>query len=67
MALVTQEELAKATGIKRTDALTAILVKQGISFFYGKGGRIWTTEHAINTALAGIKPETNAKIEFIGD
>lgn len=42
-AIIRQEELLEATGYERPRDLEKCLKRQGIKFFYGKGGRIWTT------------------------
>ncbi|MBT9098427.1 hypothetical protein KFZ76_11985 [Methylovulum psychrotolerans] len=53
--LVSLDELKAATGCKRLGDLETILKTNKIPFFYGKGGTIFTTQTAIDTAL-GIYP-----------
>jgi hypothetical protein len=50
-ALVTQEQLLQVTGYKVAgEVLERKLSDQGIRFFYGRNGCIWTTMDLINAA-----------------
>lgn len=46
--LVTEEELKEWTGYQQTGKLEQWLIKNGITFFYGKNNRICTTLAALN-------------------
>lgn len=66
-ALVKQKELLEVTGYKNGGKpLEDVLSEQGIRFFYGKGGQIWTTTDLINAAggLAQVQSD-NLKAEDI--
>jgi hypothetical protein len=45
--LVTQEQLAAATGYNRAADIRRCLERQGIPVRTGRGGRVWTTLSAI--------------------
>ena len=51
--LLTTEQLFEATGHKQLGALKRTLSEQGIRYFYGKSGHIWTTIDLVNAA-AGL-------------
>lgn len=51
MCVINQEELAEATGYTRPAEIAACLARQGVRYFSGKRGRIWTTQAALNHAL----------------
>jgi hypothetical protein len=58
--IVTEAELYEATGYDTRGRLVSHLDREGIPFFAGSHGQIWTTLEAINAAL---KPETERKRE----
>ena len=60
--IVTEEQLMQATDYGQRRRRSGCLKSQGIRFFKGKEGRIWTTEEELNHALRpGDKSE---EIEF---
>jgi hypothetical protein len=56
--LLSCEDLLNITGYKNIGDLARSLSKQGIRFFYGKGGAIWTTVNLVDAA-GGLKPLVN--------
>lgn len=56
--IIDQDELERVTGYSKPSQLMSCLKKQGIPYYLGKGGRIWTTLDAINSKLLGIKTES---------
>lgn len=52
---LTAEQLSLLTGYERLGDLKRVLNAQGIRYFWGKGGRIWTTIDLVNAA-AGLLP-----------
>lgn len=64
--LITQEALMEATGYRRQAALERHLQRNGVQYFRGKDGQIWTTRAAIDHALLGTGPLTTAsRVEFV--
>ena len=57
--LLTQEDLLAASGFERAGDLARSLREQGIHYFTGKGGRIWTTIDLVNMA-GGLRPHGTA-------
>lgn len=57
--LITQSQLQKVTGLSSPKILEDRLRDQGIRFFYGKKGKIWTTIDLINAAGGLAKVESN--------
>lgn len=51
MGIISQEYLEQSTGYTKSADIALCLDKQGIKYFIGKRGRIWTTEEALNKAL----------------
>lgn len=49
-SLIPFEELQQATGYEHPGHIEKSLKEQGIRFFYGKAGRIWTTKELVNAA-----------------
>lgn len=45
------EDLERLTGYKRQGDLEKWLRQNGVPFFRGQGGRVWTTLEACNAAL----------------
>lgn len=45
------EDLERLTGYKRQGDLEKWLRQNGVLFFRGQGGRVWTTVDAVNRAL----------------
>lgn len=41
--IITQEELAEATGYERPADIRRCLERQGVKVFTGREGRVWTT------------------------
>jgi hypothetical protein len=63
--IINHEALAEATNCKKLDDLEKTLRENKIPFFYGKGGRVWTTLTALNNALGLYKDQkTDEGIEF---
>ncbi len=60
--IVTEEQLMLATKYDQRARLSGCLKSQGIRFFKGREGRIWTTEEELNRALH--PDDTNEEIEF---
>lgn len=63
--LLSQEQLAEALHFapNQTAKIEACLKSQGITYFYGKGGCVWTTTELI--ARAGAQgPATNDSIRI---
>jgi len=60
-SLISIEELKVVTGYSNTSAVERFLTRNGIPFFYGKKGYIFTTREAMNRAL-GV---SNKKVEDI--
>ncbi len=48
---VCQELLADLTGYNKPAEIAASLARNGVPFFRGKRGKVWTTVAAINSAL----------------
>ena len=46
-----QDLLKELTGYKKPVDIAACLAKQGIPYFIGKRGRVWTTLDAVNVAI----------------
>ena len=61
--LITTDQLKTATGYDRPGDIEKCLRKNGVRVLYGKGGKIFTTLDAINSALGvksgGEEDETN--------
>ena len=51
---INQDLLQELTGYKKPVEIAASLAKQGIPYFIGKRGRVWTTIDAVN-AVMGVK------------
>jgi hypothetical protein len=49
-ALLTCEDLLRATGYQHVGDLARSLSKQGIRYFQGRGGAIWTTVNLVDAA-----------------
>lgn len=64
MAIIQQEVLLEATGYEQPGSLERWLRDNRIRFYIGKGGRIWTTEFAINAALNLTEHADEEEIEF---
>ena len=59
---MTEDQLMEATDYEQRGRLSGCLKSQGVRFFKGKEGRIWTTEEELNRAL---HPDDKAEeIEF---
>lgn len=65
--LLSQEQLAEALHFapNQTAKIEACLKSQGISYFYGKGGCVWTTTELI--AQAGAHTSANSDTIRIDD
>lgn len=65
MAIVQQEALLQATGYKQLGSLERWLRNNRIRFYIGKGGHIWTTEHALEAGLHLVeRSDEEDEIEF---
>jgi len=64
MDLVTEEQLILATGHSQRGRLAACLCHQGVRFFRGKRGIIWTTKEELNRALHPEHQQKPEDIEF---
>jgi hypothetical protein len=64
MALITESELLEATGYEHRGRLARCLEKQGIRFYRGDRGRIWTTLDEVNRALHPEIGGSANEIEF---
>jgi hypothetical protein len=74
MNFLNQETLADLTGYTRPGEIALCLDRQGVKYFVGKRGRVWTTREALNVALGlPIQPitqisrdllDTNERITF---
>ncbi len=62
-ALVSTEDLMKATGYKKAGHVESWLQQHHILYFHGKRGNIITTIDKINDALDGVKNRSEL-IEF---
>ena len=51
--LIDESELRRVTGYKQRSAIKEHLKSNGIPFRVGQGGRIWTTQSAIDATLSG--------------
>lgn len=61
-AVLTESQLAESTGYKRRGDLEKYLQEQGIKFFTGKGGKLWTTTGLVEAAKLTAQ---NGEIEFL--
>lgn len=61
--IVTFNQLKEATGYSRISDIERWLNKTGIPFFYGKGGKVFTTQDKINEALTHVEKQ-QSRIEF---
>lgn len=59
-AIITEEALKDATGYSRRADIERCLQRQGILFWRGKEGRLWTTP----LALVGQPPQDRRPVEF---
>ena len=57
--ILTTEQLLEATGFERVADLTRILNEQNIRYFWGKGGRPWTTLDLVNAASGLVRGVPN--------
>jgi hypothetical protein len=57
-SILTCDDLLRATGYRHPGDLARSLTRQGIKFFYGKGGIVWTTVNLIDAA-GGLRPPEN--------
>jgi len=58
--IISQEQLLEITGYSNAGNAEKCLAEQGIPVMHGKGGRIWTTLDAINSALIKQPPPRQA-------
>jgi hypothetical protein len=49
------QTLQRVTEYTRVSDVARCLERQGIRFFYGRGGTVWTTIDLVNVAI-GLKP-----------
>ena len=61
--IITQEQLAAATGYRRAADIKRCLERQGITVRTGRGGRVWTTLSALDGRLD--VPPGPAAIDFV--
>ena len=61
---INQDLLKELTGYKKPVDIAACLAKQGIPFFIGKRGKVWTTLGALNAAV-GVKINVNEQQDII--
>ena len=61
--LITEDQLQEWLGIKQRTRLMRTLQELKIPYVFGGGGRICTTQGAIDRALSGA-PAPEARIEF---
>ena len=54
---INQDLLQELTGYKKAVDIAACLSKQGIPYFIGKRGRVWTTLDAVNLAIGAQNTE----------
>lgn len=65
-SILTCDDLLRATGYKHVGDLERSLSKQGIRFFHGKGGTIWTTINLVDAAAgltSAVRDGDAAKLE----
>ena len=62
--LITEGALMKATGYTQRGRLIAHLEKNGVAYFVGNRGQIWTTIEAIDRALVPRDKIHEVPIEF---
>lgn len=63
MGIIRQEELMEATGYERRADLERCLRDQGITLFYGKGGKIWTTSEILAQVADGGRIDAPIQID----
>lgn len=63
--IISEDDLLLATGYDQRSRLAQCLRAQGIQFFTGKQGRIWTTKDALNTAMEINVAEQTVEIDFV--
>ena len=61
---INQDLLKELTGYKKPVEIAACLAKQGIPYFIGKRGRVWTTIDAVN-AVMGVKINNDNQQDII--
>ena len=61
---INQDQLKELTGYKKPVDIAACLAKQGIPYFIGKRGRVWTTIDAVN-AVMGVKINNDNQQDII--
>ncbi len=61
---INQDLLQELTGYKKPVEIAACLAKQGIPYFHGKRGRVWTTLDAVNVAI-GAKINDDGQQDII--
>ena len=61
---LTTEQLSLLTGYERASDLKRALDAQGIRYFWGKGGRIWTTIDLVNAAGGLLPAATTSQSQF---
>jgi len=61
---INQDLLKELTGYKKPVEIAACLAKQGIPYFIGKRGRVWTTIDAVN-AVMGVKINNDSQQDII--
>ena len=61
---INQDLLKELTGYKKPVEIAACLSKQGIPYFIGKRGRVWTTIDAVN-AVMGVKINNDSQQDII--
>ena len=61
--ILTVHELVALTGCERWGDVTRSLSEQGIRFFLGKGGDLWTTIDLVNAA-GGLSPDGSERTQY---
>lgn len=59
--LIQFDELQQVTGYTRQADVERCLQRQGVRFFRGRNGAIWTTLEALNVALGVSAPAANSE------
>ncbi|MFC1843277.1 DUF4224 domain-containing protein [Thermodesulfobacteriota bacterium] len=54
---INQDQLKELTGYEKPAEIASCLSRQGIPYFIGKRGRVWTTLDAVNVAIGARNNE----------
>ena len=61
---INQDLLQELTGYNKPIDIAACLAKQGIPYFIGKRGKVWTTLDAVNFAI-GARNNEDGQLDII--